>query len=89
MEDLFSNFEEMTIKEIEKRESLTGDDLHDSEISPWFLKKREEFKYSIQDGDEIYYFRTSSITWKNLCGREGYAIYRNGKEIDSIIFNMN
>ena len=39
MEDLFSNFEEMTIKEIEKRESLSGDDLHDSEISPWFLKK--------------------------------------------------
>ena len=26
-------------KEIEKRESLSGDDLHDSEISPWFLKK--------------------------------------------------
>ena len=89
MEDLFSHFEEMTIKEIEKKESLSDDDLHDSEISPWFIKSWEEFKSSIQDGDKIYYFSTSSITWKNLCGREGYAIYRNGKEINSIIFKMN
>lgn len=89
MEDLFSHFEEMTIKEIEKKESLSDDDLHDSKISPWFIKSWEEFKSSIQDGDKIYYFSTSSITWKNLCGREGYAIYRNGKAINSIIFKMN
>lgn len=89
MNDLFSSFEEMTIEEIEKKESLSGDDIHNFEISPWFIKRWEEFKSRIQDGDKIYYFRTSSITWKNLCGREGYAIYRNGKEIDSIIFNMN
>ena len=55
MEDLFSHFEEMTIKEIEKKESLSDDDLHDSKISPWFIKSWEEFKSSIQDGDKIYY----------------------------------
>ena len=84
-----SNFQEMTIEEAEKSLQINCNNLDDSENSSDFIKRWKDFKSNIQDGDKIYYFRSPSWTWENLCGRAGFAIYRDEKQIYSIITIMN
>ena len=61
-----------------------------------FKKYREEsdrnwavFVGKMQPGDELWFFSSSRASWDWLAGREGYAIVRNGKKVDSYITRMN
>ena len=49
----------------------------------------EEIKKKMKKGDKLYYFKSSKKSWAHLAGREGYKIYRNGKEIYCEIISMN
>jgi hypothetical protein len=84
-----SIFQEMTIEEAEDSLQINCDDLDNLENPSYFIKRWKEFKSNIQDGDKIYYFRSPSWTWERLCGRSGYALYRDGKQIDALTTMIN
>lgn len=39
--------------------------------------------------DTVYHYNSPPFSWENLWGREGYAVFRNGKLIDNIVISMN
>ena len=41
------------------------------------------FKDKVLTGDEIWAFSSPGPTWEKLMGWQGYAIFRNGKLIDT------
>ena len=41
------------------------------------------------DGDELWWFCSTGDSWKNLAGRAGLAVVRDGKPIYSIITMLN
>lgn len=84
-----SIFQEMTIEGLEESLNINWNDLDDSQNSSRFINRLREFKSNMQEGDKIYYFCSSSFTWERLCGRSGYALYRDGKQIDSITTMIN
>ena len=49
----------------------------------------QELLAEMQDGDELWTFRTSDESWDNGCGRAGISLVRNGKEVNCIIGKMN
>lgn len=52
-----------------------------------FIEKRwAPFMSKFKQGDELWYFSTPGEYWTNLCGRNGFAIIRNGKKINELIF---
>jgi hypothetical protein len=49
-------------------------------------------KAQLQDGDELWHFRTPDETWQTafpLCGLEGYAIIRGGALIAMIFTSIS
>jgi hypothetical protein len=49
----------------------------------------EELKALMEDGDEIRAFSSPDDFWRNLAGRAGYALVREGKAIAGIVTFMN
>lgn len=47
------------------------------------------FKKKLRKGDIIVHFKTSPMSWDSLCGREGFAIKRKGKYIESVVIILN
>ena len=43
----------------------------------------------MQEGDNLYEFRSSDESWKFLAGREGIALVRDGKIVADIVTSMN
>ena len=63
---------------------ISSDDLLDEQ---WLV-----FKDQMQDGDEIWYFRTPQETWTEFvprCGMEGYALVRGDKIVAEIFTSMS
>ncbi len=54
-----------------------------------FGKPYKEFMKEYQDGDEIFEIVSSKQTWKQLCGRSGIVLKRNGEQITGIMKSMN
>ena len=48
-----------------------------------------KLKSKMVEGDEIRAFSAPEEYWKNLAGRAGYALVREGKVIASIVTMMN
>ena len=48
-----------------------------------------KMKSQMVEGDEIRAFSAPEEYWKNLAGRAGYALVREGKVIASIVTMMN
>lgn len=48
-----------------------------------------QFRTKIEEGDELWLFESPEETWKQLAGRAGYAILRNGEPIAHYISLMN
>jgi len=64
------------------------------QISPDDLLDEEwrQFKNKMQDGDELWYFRTPPATWTEFfprCGMEGYALMRGDALIAEIFTSMS
>jgi hypothetical protein len=49
----------------------------------------ERLKAQMASNDELWYFCSPEEMWRNLAGRAGIALVRNGKVIDELIFLMN
>ena len=49
----------------------------------------EELKAAMVPGDEIWTFASSPASWRDLAGRAGVALVRNGVPIQVIITAMN
>jgi len=46
-------------------------------------------KAQMQPGDELWKFCSPAINWEYMCGREGFALLRDGKAISAVITKMN
>jgi hypothetical protein len=51
--------------------------------------KWEKLKGEMQPGDKLMRFVSSADSWKNLAGRAGIALVRDGKVIDAFVTMMN
>jgi hypothetical protein len=49
----------------------------------------EELKSEVRAGDLIYFFTSDEESWWALCGREGYALIRDGKVVAMIVTAMS
>lgn len=46
-------------------------------------------KIELKPTDEIYFYNAPEFAWKNLWGRQGYAVFREGELIDDIVTLIN
>jgi hypothetical protein len=80
-------------KSLFARSSDTDTDL----IISWIEKKvsQSEFReksgstFTIESEDQIYSYRSSPFSWKLMFGREGYAVFRDGKLVNNAVVRMN
>jgi hypothetical protein len=78
-----------TIEEVEN-ENMHPDDGRVPHVPFGFVSQKWiEFKSQMQAGDKIYYYSSSPESWKNLAGREGYALFRGEQLIDEFLVMMN
>ena len=49
----------------------------------------ERLKAEVMDGDELWTFSTPDDYWRNLAGRAGVALVRDGVAIRQMITRMN
>ncbi len=49
----------------------------------------EAMKARLQPGDELWTFASSKESWRNLAGRAGIALVRNGQIIERLVTMMN
>src|ERR1035441_9922337 len=49
----------------------------------------EEMISEMEPGDEIWHFASPEETWRQLCGREGFALVRKGQPIAAIVAFLN
>lgn len=47
------------------------------------------FRAQIQPGDALWEYVSPPMTWRRLCGRQGLALMRGGKLIDSFLTCMS
>jgi hypothetical protein len=57
----------------------------DSETGEDFVR----FHRLYQEGDEIYFFKSSELSWAYLCGSEGYVLIRKNKIVAKIVTAIN
>lgn len=43
----------------------------------------------LEEGDRVFLFRSSEASWKNLCGRAGYILVRNGRIEKYVVTSLN
>lgn len=55
----------------------------------WIDLRWNPFIAEMIPGDELWRFRSPSLTWANMAGRAGYAIVRNGEVVRSLVTLMN
>ena len=54
-----------------------------------FGKPYKNLMQEYQDGDEIFEIVSSRQTWKQLCGRSGVVLKRNGEQVTGVMKSMN
>jgi len=92
--------ERKTIAELEAEHTRRPDQIHESDRSgpraAMLLQafgglnaKWEALKASMQPGDELWTFASSPESWRDLAGREGIALVRNGQIVERLVTMMN
>ena len=66
-----------------ERATLTGRPLTELAADWTALKAR------MLPGDEVWYFESGPESWRQLAGREGYALVRDGDVIEALVTGMN
>jgi hypothetical protein len=46
-------------------------------------------KATLQEGDQIFHYRSPEFSWKMMFGREGFLVFRDNKLVDNQITEMN
>jgi hypothetical protein len=54
-----------------------------------FIKDRDDFYLKYKEGDIIYFYNSSKITWERSMGSQGYIIIRNDSLIAEITTMVN
>ena len=52
-------------------------------------KRWTEFKDKYQSGYEVWFYSSPPHTWESMLGKQGYALFRNGKLIADILTEEN
>jgi hypothetical protein len=78
-----------TLEEIESENTYPDDGRVPHAPFGFGNEKWAQFKSRMMAGDQIYYYCTSDESWRNLAGREGYALFRGGELIDEFTTIMN
>ena len=89
-----------TIAELEAENTLRPDQLWESDrtgprasimLKPFaFLNAEwEALKTRMQPGDELWTFSSSPQSWRDLAGRAGIALVRNGQIVERLVTMMN
>jgi hypothetical protein len=92
--------ERKTIAELEAENTLRLDQLWESDrtgpraqmlVKPFGGQndRWEALKTRMQPGDELWTFASSDQSWRDLAGRAGIALVRDGEIIDQLITMMN
>jgi hypothetical protein len=84
----------MTIEEAENHtmknlDVFKGRDIYESLLKDhekWRHKTWRPFISKLEDNDELWLFRSPDKYWKNLSGREGFIIIRNGKKVAELVY---
>ena len=84
-DETIGNVFETTYKGVVTTETVESKDLLYITQYERYLKFKEKY----QDGDIVVYFKSPLYTWHSLCGREGFAIIRDGIIIDKMITMLN
>jgi hypothetical protein len=53
-----------------------------------FIEKSKS-DFPILSSDSIYYYKSPPFSWKELFGRAGYLVFRNGKMVKNVQTVMN
>lgn len=79
-----------TVEEIENNHMVSDDRLGPTSVAFGFQNKQwQKLKSQIQDGDALREFKSPPETWARMAGRQGIALVRDGKVIDSIVTLRN
>ncbi|MEZ6114952.1 MAG: hypothetical protein R3C28_00015 [Pirellulaceae bacterium] len=79
-----------TVEEIESDHMVSDDKLGPTPVPFGFgNKKWRELKAQMQDGDRLREFKSPPETWARMAGRQGIALVRGGKVVDSIVTLLN
>lgn len=86
--------ERIEIEEIRKvfridEEFIVNADEKDLVLYKKIQKERLKFISKYERGDEIWIYNYPDKYWKNLMGRKGFVIMRNGKMIDHFMSMCN
>jgi hypothetical protein len=60
-----------------------------SATSPKFVEQAIAFRESIQEDDVLVQFCTDRSSWRNMAGRSGFAIKRDGVVISWLLTKLN
>ncbi len=83
-------WEKISIEEIENKYTIKDDRLGDEPVIFGFVNFQWiKIIEAMQENDEFYFFCSDANSWGHLAGREGIALVRDEKIIDSIITRMN
>ncbi len=72
----------LTVGDVRKELAEVGRKL--GEVPGW-----TELKPKLQQGDELYFYKTDLRSWAELRGREGYVAIRGNEVIGSLLTFMN
>lgn len=55
------------------------------QLQHWDAEKWQPFIAALEDGDEVWSFRSPPPTWNQFCGCAGYAVLRDGEIIRTLV----
>ncbi|MFZ5864099.1 MAG: hypothetical protein ACOYXR_14845 [Nitrospirota bacterium] len=53
------------------------------------FRERSGSRFPIKLNDKIYFYESSPVSWTAMFGREGYAVFRDGKLVEKVVIRMN
>jgi hypothetical protein len=78
------------VEKAEQAHLVTDRRLGPNPVPFGFINARwEKLKATMRPGDELWEFESSGESWKNLAGRAGFCVVREGRIVDAIITRMN
>ena len=79
-----------TVEEIEQNHMVSDKRLGATPLAFGFQNEQwRKLKSQMQDGDVLREFKSPPKTWARMAGRQGIALVRDGKVIDSIVTLLN
>lgn len=86
--DTPDQLEEMSLKDLA---AARPDWVGTEHYKPFGFHNRDwlEVKAKYQPGDQFVHFRSGNSSWRVMCGREGYALVRDGIPIGCVVTVMS